>query len=208
MTRINIENIIYILLFFPLVSFSQDRKLFNNLQISEDSVYKNVSNIKMISDLRGRIIEIDEHISLNTEQLELLAITTDSEQPVKVVNGEWPENTEVSVNLLRDQDGNVIFYAEYPFSRSGDWAIGYEYYADALNGNIYGFRRTANFFNSVCVDGVLQEESIYYFDKDFILIGKEYSLTDTDENPISGTHCYFPYDYEYFIPANVYDLVK
>ena len=208
MIHINFKDIIYILLFLPFLSFSQDRKPFNNLKISEDSVYENATKIKMISDLRGSITELDEYILANTEQLELLAITTDSKKPVEVINGEWPENTEVSVNLLRDQDGNVLFYAEYPFSHSGDWSIGYEYYADALNGNIYGFRRTANFFNSVCVDGVLQEESVYYFDKDFMLIGKDYSLTNTDGKTILGTGCYFPYDYEYTIPIKVYELVK
>jgi hypothetical protein len=200
---------LFVFLFLSVhIAFGQPRKPFNNLNISEDSIYLSPNNKDLIGKLNEKIAWIDGYVINNENELELSALTSDSSDPVRVVNGEWPDNTIVSINVLRDQQDNVIYYAEYPFSQSGDWSIGYEYYAHADDGNIYGFRRTANFFNSMCEDGVLQEESVYYFDKDFILIEKDYSLTNTDGNSVMGTNCYFPYDYEYVIPENINELLK
>ena len=66
----------------------------------------------------------------------------------------------------------------------------------------------ANFFNSICADGVLEEESIYYFNQDFKLIGKDYTLSDTDGDIMKNADCYFPYDYEYVIPKNINEFLK
>jgi len=190
------------------ILLAQSRDPFNNLNISEDSIIILETYKNLVDSIKDRMDSVETYLASSEKKIELMALTSDSSDPVMVVEDEWPENTIVSINLLRDQKGNIIYYAEYPFSESGDWFIGYEYYVNEISGNIYGFKRMANFFNSVCVDGVLQEESTYFFDLNFILIGKSYSITDTDGEAIDDVLCFFNYDHEYIIPKNINELVK
>jgi hypothetical protein len=201
-------KIFFFLFFLSNILFAQIREPFNNLSIPEDTVYILEDYKALVNNLKKKTDSVDEYHTVNEKSVELMALISDTLDPVIVNNGEWPENTVVSINLLRDRNGSIIYYAEYPFSQSGDWFIGYEYYVDTLTGHIYGFRRTANFFNSMCVDGVLEEESMYFFNNEFKLIGKEYILNDTDGKDVLGASCYFPYDYVYNIPENIKELVN
>jgi len=200
---------IFIILFlFSNMLLAQGRDSFNNLNIKEDTTFISITSNDLIDDTKKKIDSVEAYYAINEKKIELMALTSDSAEPVSVTDDAWPENTIVSINVLRDEKGQIIFYAEYPFSESGDWFIAYEYFADKVSGHIYGFKRTASFFNSMCTDGVLNEKSIYFFNADFALIGKEYSLTDSNNKPINPVSCYFPYDYDYIIPKNIHKLIK
>lgn len=189
------------------VAFGQSRDPFNNLNIKEDSVYNSKSSQQRIDSLAVKIFRIDSLIEGNPAQIELMAITSQSDEPVKIVNEEWPDDVMISINIIKDKNGNIIYYAKSPTSESGDWYIGYQYYVNAKTGKVYGFRRVANFYNSTCAD-LAKEESTYYFNPNAELIGKSYSLMDNDNKDLSGSRCFFNYDYKYEIVKNLKELMQ
>ncbi len=133
---------------------------------------------------------------------ELYASTTSSSELVKVIDDNWPGDTKESYNIIKDSTGQITYVAIYPISESGDWMIGYQYFFDK-DGNCSIFNRVSNFFNSECVSGIVYEKSTYYFNNQFELICKTYSLLDSKDIDITNELCFFPYRYEYMIFENV-----
>ncbi len=203
------KELLILLLFAASSSvFAQKREVFNNLNIPEDTVIEATNAHRpYVESITAEVKKIDDLISTNQDQVELMAITYGSDKPVKVINREWPDRVVVSINILRRPNGQLYYYAEYPMSESGDWDIGYSHYFDS-EGNVIAFRRIANFFNSECTDGVAKERSIYTFDKEFYLTSKSYQLTNSDGEDISRRACWFNYDYEYTIAKTNKEVVK
>ena len=202
------DFLIFLLLVVTSAGFGQTREAFNNIDIAESKVIKTTdSNKTLVESTLTEVKRIEEFISKNEDKVELMAITNNSDKPVKVVNGEWPDMVVVSINILRRPNGQIYYYAEYPMSESGDWFIGYAHYFDN-DGNVIAFKRTANFFNAECTNGVAMEKSIYTFDQNHNLTSKSYSLTDSEEQDISSKTCWFNYDYEYVIGQTIADVVN
>ncbi|MEQ8472230.1 MAG: hypothetical protein RIC35_13645 [Marinoscillum sp.] len=198
---------LFLLVFSLGLSFllsAQNREL-NNLAIAEDSVFGISSSL---DELIHIIESTQTFISTNQEQVELLAIVDSSQYPVKVIDGNWPENVISSINILKNISGKVKYYAEYPTSESGDWFIGYRYYFNESNGNTIAFERMANFFNSECTEGVSKELSTYFFTSEGDLIAKAYSLTSSENSDLTDRLCFFPYDYQYEIIKNIKQIMK
>ncbi|HEU5291304.1 MAG TPA: hypothetical protein VFU05_11705 [Cyclobacteriaceae bacterium] len=186
---------------------AQVRNSFNNLNIKEDSILAS-TNSQLSAQTFSSTAKIDGLIKSNPEKLELFAILEQSETPVKVLTEEWPAGVIVSINILRDSQGKIIYSAEYPTSESGDWAIGYHHYFDE-NGNTFAFKRAANFFNTECTQGIAKEQSLYFFKANLSLIEKRYGLSDENGNDLSKKKmCFFNYDYEYLIRSNNKELLK
>lgn len=178
----------------------------NNLKICEDSVITPLpENQDQIVDYKKIIKEIDKTLTDGTK-VGLYAKISKTDSIVKVVNNDsWPDDTEVSYNIIKDNNGSIIYIAEYPVSESGDWSIGYRYYFND-KGNTIVFLRESNFFNSGCTDSVAKELSGYYFDTSFRIIAKEYELKSTDGTNLLNKLCEFPYYYKYTIESNLNNL--
>ena len=201
-----IKSIIFFSVLCINFSYAQTRDAFNNLNIKEDSVL--VSSDPQLSTDRLLIIsKIDTLIKTHPEKAEVLALVDLARPPVKVLKDKWPAGVMVSINILRDTKGKIIYYAEFPKSESGDWFIGYHYYFDET-GNTLAFKRVASFFNSECSASVVLEQSLYFFKIDLSLIEKQYKLSDKSGNDLKKNLCYFPYDYPYVIKSNNQDLLK
>lgn len=185
---------------------AQVRNSFNNLNIEEDSVLVS-TNSQLSKQAFSLIAKIDGLIKSHPDKLELFAILDRSKTPVKILTEEWPEGVIVSINILRDNQGKIIYSSEYPTSQSGDWAIGYHHYFDE-SGNTLAFKRTANFFNTECTQSIAKEQSIYLFKVNLSLIEKRYRLLDENDNDVSKKRCFFNYDYEYSIRSNNQELLR
>lgn len=99
----------------PKTKMTSDLKV---IQGTVSSTSLNVTGFKKQKDF------IDS-LSLNTSSLIVLAKIPNTSKLTLVKNGEFPEEVEVSYNLLKDKDGRVIYMFEAPFSESGDWDIAY-----------------------------------------------------------------------------------
>ncbi len=148
------DLLILLLLVLYSSAFAQTREAINNLNIVENKVINAAdSNKAAVESILKEVNRIEEFIATNEDKVELMAITPNSDIPVKVVNAEWPDMVLASFNILRRPNGQMYYYAEYPMSESGDWFIGYYHYFDK-DGNVIAFKRIANFFNADCTDGI------------------------------------------------------
>ncbi len=180
----------------------------NNLKVSEDSFINPTADNEKLLEGYKKIISDLEKIRSDASRIELYAKMVKSDSLIKVPNNDsWPEDTEISYNLLRGSNGGIVYFAEYPMSESGDWSIGYRYYFND-KGNTIIFIRESNFFNSECTDGVAKELSCYSFDSSFNLIAKDYELKSSDGKNLVNSRCYFPYHYEYIIESNSNELIS
>jgi hypothetical protein len=115
---------------------------------------------------------------------------------VKVINENWPENIEKTINLIK-KDLKPIIYIEIPYSESGDWNNIYKYYFDK-NGNTRAIKVTSSFFNSQCISGALTEETEYLFDDSFKAITTIYNIHDDNGNIVRDTSkCTFNYRFDF-----------
>ena len=196
------------LFFISLRATAQDLRILNSFGISEDSAFIAPARANLVQTLTRRIDSVQQYVATHIDEMELMAILEQSKAPVKVEKGKWPAELEVSLNILRNEAGRVIYYAQYPMSRSGDWLIAYQYFVDGQSGKVYGFRRMAHFFNSHCVSEVAYETATWLFDEQFNVIAKSYSLTDEDGVDLTHKECEFPYDFKYRIAGRVNKLPK
>ncbi len=81
--------------------------------------------VDFLNKLKYQKKEIDTLFNRSTNKLIVFAKLTDKEKPIEIKNGDFPENVEVSYNILKDKLGNTISITEFPFSESGDWDISY-----------------------------------------------------------------------------------
>lgn len=162
-------------------------------------------------DIRERLkyqkATIDTLFNRRKEKIEVLAKLVDTDELVKVSNGNFPENIETTFNIIKDSLGQVITISEFPFSESGDWNIILTHYFDK-DGKTFAFERQTNFFNSICTDGVAYETKTEFYNSDFQLIDKVYRLVDEKNNNLQKESCQFPYDYDYKVLVDIDNYIR
>ena len=121
----------------------------------------------------------------------------------------WPENTITSINVIYDEKKKPLAYIEIHFDETGDWHNVYSNYFNK-EGKIIVFKRYSGFFNSECVEGVLKERTLIYYDAKFNKIEEKYELYDQSDNPVDSTGCWFccRFDYEIYKTFSKTPLVK
>lgn len=152
----------------------------------------------LLNKLRYQKRESDTLFSRSTNKLIVFAKITGKEKPVEIKNGDFPENVEVSYNLLKDKSGNTVLIKEFPFSESGDWDISYTHYFDE-NGNTYAFQRKTKFFDSTCTEDVAVETIVQFYSNNFQLLDKSYKLLDDKNRKLEKDKCQPEYDLDYNI---------
>jgi len=166
-----------------------------------------IHKLDFLNKLKYQKKEIDTLFKRNTKKLIVFAKLTDKEKPVEIKNGNFPENVEVSYNILTDKLGNTVSITDFPFSESGDWDISYTHYFDK-NGKTFAFQRKANFFNSMCTDGAAFETTIQFYNTDFQLLDKSYKLVDEKNRKLQKDSCQFNYNFDYNIYSTREKLFK
>jgi hypothetical protein len=156
-----------------------------------------------LADLKQEKKRIDK-LAADTSKLIVLAKIPGKDTPVKVVNDKYPDEVETTYNLLMDDNGNIIYTVEIPFSDSGDWDISYKSYFDK-NGRLFAFEREAGFFNSQCTKndvGAAHEKLTRYYNGSQP-VDSIYQLVGDDKKPLIKSKCTFYYNFPYKVITNI-----
>lgn len=140
--------------------------------------------------------DIDNRMSDST--LQVLVKVKGKAELQMVRERRYPRNIETTYNLLRDTTGKVLFISEMPYNATSEWFIAYKSYFDE-DGKLFAFQRQNNFLNNGCTHGAAMENSIGYYNDDFLLIDSLYTITDTYKKPLDKKACKFPYNFKYTI---------
>ncbi|MCL1868242.1 MAG: hypothetical protein FWF72_04785 [Paludibacter sp.] len=89
--------------------------------------------------------------------------------------------------LQKNSNSNkIIFIAELPYCRSGDFYLAYIHYFDQ-NEQTFAYEKRFNTFH--CTNGIGYETATKYYNFDFQQIGEEYKLVDENGNPMLQDSC-------------------
>ncbi len=190
----------FILIFFVFISFgcsSTSTKSTSTLNLKNTTVLKRLNQQKKVID----------SLANDTNSLVVYAKVPSNLNPVLVKNANFPDEVEVSYNVLKDKKGKVIYIFESPTGESGDWDIAYRSYFDK-NGKLFAFERKAGFFNSECTDGVAHEVSVKYYSQNANLIDSTYSLIDDNKKSLMKSKCNFNYNFSYTIYKSSENYIK
>lgn len=166
------------------------------MQVSCSSSQQNKGEDQELKELSARKIDIDNMMSDSTLQV-LVKVKGKPELQV-VKDKKYPRNIETTFNLLMDTTGRVVFISEMPYNATSEWFIAYKSYFDA-DGKLFAFQRQNNFLNNGCTHGAAMENSIGYYNKDFLLVDSLYTITDTYKKPLDKKACKFPYSFKYTV---------
>ncbi|MFC2129886.1 hypothetical protein ACFLSQ_00470 [Bacteroidota bacterium] len=189
-------------------SSSDDNIPINNVNINEELVYSS-GNIKIIEGCK-RLIKRRDSLYKNGLNVIVYAKLFNSKSLIKIKNGKWPEeDIEISYNIIRDSSNEIIYLMEFEHG-TGDGYVNYEYYFDE-SGKTIIFCRSVTTTSDYCHGKlnygiIISEYSEYYFDSDFNLVYKDYSLTDSEERDISKEVYGIPYRDEYIIYKKSSDI--
>ncbi|GAB3937276.1 hypothetical protein [Mucilaginibacter myungsuensis] len=138
----------------------------------------------------------------------LLAKVPGKKSLVKVVNQKWPDETEVSYNILKDTAGRIRYITQSPVSESGDWDIAYDHYFDE-NGNTIAFYAIESIFDDNVKGGIVRKSLLKYYDADFKPLKQINSLSDVKFRPIKKSKQEFNFkDDKYVIYKDVTACLK
>lgn len=166
------------------------------LSFSCSSSQQNKEEDEQLKELAARKIEIDNMMSDSTLKV-LVKVKGKRELQVVKERG-YPRNIETTYNLLIDTTGKVLFISEMPYNATSDWFIAYKSYFDD-EGKLFAFQRQNNFLNNGCTHGAAMENSIGYYNEDFLLVDSLYTITDTYKKPLDKKACKFPYNFKYTV---------
>jgi hypothetical protein len=125
----------------------------------------------------------------------------------KITDGNWPDNIELIYNILKNNDGQIVYLGEFPTSESGDWTLQLEHYFDD-NGKLVAFQKHLTYFNEDCTQGVIIEDILELFDNDFRIIKTKNTLTDGKGKPLAGEECGHGYNWSTVRKPTVDELIK
>lgn len=169
---------------------------------NENSTSRLFSEPDIIDKLKHKKNTIDTLFKYSKNKLIVYAKLVGSDEPILIKNGNFPDNVEISYNILKDSLGHIVTVSEFPLSESGDWDITFTHYFDK-DGKTFAFDRQTNFFNSICTSGVAYETRIEFYDSDFKTLNKVYKLIDEKGMTLQKNSCQFPYDYKYKISVGI-----
>jgi len=171
---------------------------------STQRVEQTTTNIEL---LKAQKALIDSFLDQHRDSVIVLVKTPNNSRLLEVKNEQWPEEIEVTYNLVKDATGRLLALLESPYSESGDWNIVLTHYFDK-DGKTFAFSRQTNFFNSGCTEGVAYEVINEYYNPFFKQITKEYQLVDEKGKPLNKKGCEFPYDEPYKVEPAKEVLLK
>ena len=137
------KTILLSLLVLVSLNLLAQERIFNNLNIAEDATFGLSEFEERIEQLSKIINVTQDFISENQEKVELMAIVGTSTEPISLPDRQWPDDITTSINVIRSENGNLTYYAEYPSSQSGDWFIGYRYYLHSTTGKVIAFLKSS-----------------------------------------------------------------
>lgn len=135
--------------------------------------------------------EIEEQIKLNKKDMVVFVKVKGQPIPQRVINKQWPENIESTFNILKNNLGQVIYFAEFPKSESGDGVYEIKHFFNN-KGQTISIETRLSFFNEDCGKGAITETLTDLYLNNFKLHGTVRQLRDNNDKPISGLICSNP----------------
>jgi len=174
---------------------------------NSNTSYQLTQKQEYIDSLKSEKIVIDTLFNQNKDKLLIFVKFGDNNEIMQIQNENYPNNITSTFNILKDSEGKIITISEFPFSESGDWNIIFTHYFDK-DGKTFAFEKQANFFNSICTDGVAYENQTKYYSTDFQLIDDKYSLIDQNGKELTILNCQFPYNFDYKIFKDISEFLQ
>jgi hypothetical protein len=143
---------------------------------------------RILTQKRG----IEDQIKLNKKNLIVFVKIKGQPIPLRITNEKWPENIESTYNILKNDLGQVIYFAEFPKSESGDWVFELKHFFNNKEQTI-SIEKRLSFFNEDCSDGAITEILTDLYLDNFKLHGTVKQLRDSKDNPIRDANCGDPY---------------
>lgn len=160
-----------------------------------------------LTKLKNKRAAVDQFIIKHDKALIILVKVPGKTKLIKVINENWPDEIEYTYNILKDTTGRIILVSQIPFSQSGDWFITYTHYFDE-KGNTYAFRKQTNIFDSDVKGGVIYETLLKYYDVNFSILKKNYTLQDKSGKTIKNNGHVDIYQYKYATYKNLDACLK
>lgn len=135
--------------------------------------------------------EIEQQIQSNKKNIAVFVKIKGLSTPQRVINEQWPENIESTYNILKNPLGQVIYFAEFPQSESGDWVYSIKHFFN--QGQTISIETRISFFNEDCGNGPITEILTELYLNNFKLHATVKQLRDSKDNTISGSLCSNPY---------------
>ena len=172
----------------------------NNSRPTQDTT--RADSTDMLDRLKKTTESIDTMFDKNKNKLIVFANIDGEGEPILITDGKFPGKVHLTINILKDSSGNIIRISEIPFSESGDWTIILTHYFDKA-GKTFAHKRQADYYNSICTDGMAHDVRVEYYDSNNKLLEKTQTLVDDKKNPLLKDSCQFPYEYEYKISEDL-----
>lgn len=171
---------------FLVVSFSSCEN--HQKEVHKENT-KEMIDVNSLDFLKQQKVEIDSFVSQNPKNLTVLVKLIDKKKLLKVENEKYPEPEyiETTFDIVKDNQGKIIYACEIPESQSGDWYIAKSHYFDE-NGNTFAFEMQKNEFGSMCAE-ITYETQTEYFESNFKLIGNNYILKDEKGKNLKKEDC-------------------
>jgi hypothetical protein len=166
-----------------------------------------LSTADSLEAMRSEKAAIDTLIRRQAGQWVVLAKLVGRDQPIPIVNGQFPDSIETSFQIWKDSLGTILAIAEFPFSESGDWQIRYMHYFNKA-GKTFAFERQCSFYNSICTEGAAFETSTAFYNMRFQPMDTAYTLVDEGRRALQKNSCQFPYQYAYQIASGIEEYVQ
>jgi hypothetical protein len=177
------------LLLTVLTSFSQTQTSYPTGQIKSSSVDTDKERLRKLKS------SIDAKYNAKNSKVGILVKTPDNKL-IEVKNRQFPDEVDVTFNLLKDSLGRLVLFKEIPnLTESGDDYIEITHYFDS-EGRTFAITLLDNYFVE---KGVAYWTKTIYYDNDFKEIGKVETLLDKNNKPLKKDNNYeFPYTTEFY----------
>lgn len=134
---------------------------------------------------------IEEQIQLNQKDLIVFVKIKEESEPQRITNENWPENVESTYNILKNNSGQVIYFAEFLKREHSEGVFEIKHFFDDKEQTLV-IEIRLSFFSDDCGKGPITETLTDLYLNNFKRHGTLRQLRDDKNNPINGSICSNP----------------
>lgn len=140
----------------------------------------------------------------------MFADTPGCKAPLRIINGQRPDNIQCLYNVLPDSSGKIIWISKILYKDEVDGEFTYTHFFDGDNKTFaFDMRELITAPDKLIQGGAVSDFYSKYFDRSFKVIERENYLTNGIYQPIKAdkNNFHFPH-YKYTIYKNVAECLK
>ncbi|GCC50666.1 hypothetical protein SanaruYs_08840 [Chryseotalea sanaruensis] len=150
----------------------------------------------LINQREKERLEIEKKSEVEKSKIIVLVKVKGQSELKIVINENWPRDIETTYNILKNEQGQIIYVGEFPISESGDWNLELMHYF-SQNGQLIAFEKRLSYFNEECTDGAVDETVIELYDSNFKVIKLTKKQTDNEGKELKVNYCEHGYDWTF-----------